>query len=71
MVDVVVDFAVDGIDVVPDVDITSLNVGDTDWCWVLSLSWGICVVLVCIPVTVTVLVEATFIYRMDNNDLDL
>lgn len=62
MVDVVVDFAVDGIDALPEVGIKSLNVVDIDWCWVLSFSWGICVVLVCIPVRVTVLVEATFIY---------
>ena len=62
MVDVVVDFTVDGIDVNPEVDITSLNVVDIDWCWVLSFSWEICVVLVCIPVRVTVRVEATFLY---------
>ena len=62
MVDVVVDFAVDGIDALPEVGIKSLNVVDIEWCWVLSFSWVICVVLVCIPVRVTVLVEATFIY---------
>ena len=72
MVDDVVCFSVDGFDVVPGVDIESLNVVVIDWCWVLlSFSWVTSVVPFCIPVGVTVVIGTSVIFSVKNNDFDL
>ena len=72
MVDDVVSFAVDGIDVVPGVDIKLLIVVVIDFCWVLlSFSWVTSVVPFCIPVEATVLIGNSVIFSMKNNDFHL